>query len=603
MRIDDDETLRYYWQELAYLRQAGQNFARKYPKIAGRLELEPNACPDPHVERLLEAFAFQTARIQKGLDEDFPEIASELLGILYPHLASPVPSMSVARFEVDPERGKLTTGYRIPARTGLFSPGAEGNICRFRTGYDVDLWPVEVRDVDMVLPDTYRFLERDSDVAQVLRIRLEAPTLPFYALEMKSLRFFLQADPVVAALLYEVVMSQVLRVVLLGEGNAPIVLPKTAIAPVGFGDEHEVLPYPPHAQPAYRLLQEYFAFPEKYHFFELGGFERTRAGKSLDILLLLDRTPKGALRLAPETFSLGCTPIVNLFPRTTEPIRWDQRRLEYLLVPDSRRHRTTEIHSVAKVTSAAHPDEPARVYHPFYSFSHEMQETGQKAFWHARRIATPHPDGVGSDLSLSFLDLDFRPSRPADEVIYAHTLCTNRDLAEQVPADSLLQCDRSGMPVGRIVCLRRPTRQGAVPARGQNLWRLVSHLSLNYLSGEKEGNDAGALREILRLYDFSGSVGVERQLGGVRKISTRPVIGRIGRDAWRGFAQGREVELVLDETTFSADTSPFLFASVLEQFFALYAATNSFSQMVLRSETREGVWHRWPARAGRKIVG
>lgn len=603
MRIDDDETLRYYWQELAYLRQAGQNFARRYPKIAGRLELEPNACPDPHVERLLEAFAFQTARIQKGLDEDFPEIASELLGILYPHLTSPVPSMSVALFEVDPERGKLTTGYKIPAHTPLFSPGAEGNICRFRTGYDVELWPVEVVGADLVLPETYRFLERDSQVAQVLRIRLEAPTVPFYALEMERLRFFLRADPVVASLLYEIVTSRVLRVALLGEGNAPIVLPNSAIEPVGFGDRDEVLPYPEHAQPAYRLLQEYFAFPEKYHFFDLRGFERVRSGKSLDILLLLDHTPKKALRLKKETFALGCAPIVNLFPRTSEPIRWDQRRLEYLLVPDNRRHRTTEIHSIRKVSSAAHPDQPARVYHPFYSYSHPMQERGEQAFWHARRIPTPHPDGVGSDLSLSFLDLDFRPSRPADEVIYAHTLCTNRDLAEQVPEDALLHSDTPGLPVGRIVNLRRPTRQGAVPARGQNLWRLVSHLSLNYLSGEKEGNDAGALREILRLYDFSGAIGVERQLGGVRQIATRPVVGRTGRDAWRGFAQGREIELVLDETAFGDDTSPFLFASVLERFFALYAATNSFSQLVLKSETREDVWHRWPARAGRKIVG
>ncbi len=602
MRIDDDESLRYYWQELSYLRSAGQAFARRYPKIAARLELEPNACPDPHVERLLESFAFLTGRIQKGLDEDFPEIAAELMAILYPHLACPVPSMSIARFDVDPDRGKLTSGHRIPAHTALFAPGSQGNICRFRTSYDVDLWPVLVKGADLVLPETYRFLERDSDVAQVLRIRLEAPSLPFHTLDLRHLRFYLQADSVVAAMLYEIVFSQVQRVVLLGEGNAPIFLANSVITPVGFGDREDVLPYSVHAQPAYRLLQEYFAFPEKYHFFDLHGLERLRADKKLDILLLLDRTPKGSLRLGAETFALGCTPIVNLFPRTSEPIRWDQRRLDYLLIPDNRRHRITEIHSIRKVSSAAHPDEPARVYHPFYSFTHEMLEQGHKTFWHAKRIATPHADGVGSDLSLSFLDLDWQPSKPADEVLYAHTLCTNRDLAEQVPADALLHCD-AGVPAGRIVCIKRPTRQGPVPARGQNLWRLVSHLSLNYLSGEKEGNDAGALREILRLYDFSGSVAVEQQINGVRSISTRPVVTRIGRDAWRGFVQGREISLVFDESTFSADTSPFLFASVLDRFFALYAATNSFSQTVLYSEAREGAWYRWPARAGRKVVG
>src|SRR5512142_3283326 len=109
-----EELLAYYERELTYLRQMGAEFAQKYPKIASRLLLEPDRCEDPHVERLLEAFAFLAARVHLRVDDDFPEITSALLGILYPHYIRPVPSTSVVQFHMDPEQGKLSTGLRVP---------------------------------------------------------------------------------------------------------------------------------------------------------------------------------------------------------------------------------------------------------------------------------------------------------------------------------------------------------------------------------------------------------------------------------------------------------------------------------------------------------
>src|SRR5262249_14502368 len=136
-------------RELGFLRQMGAEFAQKYPKIATRLQLEADKCEDPHVERLLEAFAFLAGRVRLKIDDEFPEITESLLNVLYPHYLAPVPSMSVVQFALDPEQGKLTTGYTVPRETVLYSRPIHGTPCRFRTCYPVTLWPIEVASASM----------------------------------------------------------------------------------------------------------------------------------------------------------------------------------------------------------------------------------------------------------------------------------------------------------------------------------------------------------------------------------------------------------------------------------------------------------------------
>lgn len=601
MRVNDEEFLRYYWQELLYLRRLGESFARTYPKVAGRLELEAGVCPDPHVERLIESFAFLTARIQQNLDNEFPEIASELLGVLYPHLVTPVPSLTIARFEVDPDRGKLTTGFTVPRHTPLFAHSEGGLVCRFRTCYDVELWPVEVTEAAFESPDRYAFLEYAADVASVLRITVETRGDPLDELSLDRLRFHLSGDAVLVSKLYELIGNSTLRVALSADGDPrPHQLPAAAILPVGFARDQGLLPHPRYAQPAYRLLQEYFAFPEKFHFFDVSRLAGHGAKHRLDLLFLLSEARPGRMTVGPSNFVLGCTPVVNLFAKTTEPIRVDQRRLEYRLVADARREKTTEIHSIDTISGSSNPADHTREFAPFYAFDHEMDRRGQRCFWHARRVLSLYQDVAGTEILLSFLDLDFKPTQPPLETVYAHTLCTNRTLAEQVPAGGILQSDEP-MPVGRIVALKKPTAQIVPPLRGQTLWRLVSHLSLNYLSLAEGANSLTALREILRLYSASEAAAVHQQIRGIQAMSQRRVVRRVGDGAWRGFCKGIEIDLSLDDSAFVGG-SAFLLASVLNHFFALYASTNSFTQLVVRRQDREGEWKRWPPSAGERIV-
>lgn len=599
MLNDQEDFLRYYQSELTYLRRMGRSFAEQYPKLAGRLELSPHDCADPQVERLLESFAFLTARIQRRLDGEFPEITSALLGVLYPHLANPIPSMSIARFASDHKQGKLTTGFEIKKGTKLFAQTPEGLNCRFRTCYPVTLWPLEVVSAGFESKAQFDFLDTATEVSSVLRLRITAPGAKLAELPIKRLRFYLNGSSTLVYNLYELLFCHVRNVVVLGE-NGPMFLPQDSIQPVGFGLDEEVIPYPPHSHPGYRLIQEYFALPQKFLFFDLANLERHQSKRELDILFLLDRPAHRGAVIDQHTFALGCTPIINLFSRTTEPIRLDYRQSEYRLVPDIRRERTTEIHSITSVSASSNPAEETAVLQPFYSFQHRSNGREPRVFWHSRRVPTGRKDLPGTDVFLSFLDLDFNPGVPPTQTVFAHALCTNRELALELPAGAMLQIEEAA-PVAHIHCLLKPTPPAYPPLQGTTLWALISNLSLNYLSLSSGKESLEPLREILRLYSFSDRPSTLQQVNGLVEMECRRVVRRIGGDAWRGFCQGAEVTLTFDENAY-VGSGAFLLASVLQKFFALYVSVNSFSQLAIRSLQREGEWKRWAAVAGEQPV-
>ncbi|MCX6598757.1 MAG: type VI secretion system baseplate subunit TssF [Acidobacteria bacterium] len=606
---ETESLLRYYSSELSYLRRLSASFARRYPKIAGRLELHGGESADPHVERMLESFALLTARLQRRLDGEFPEITTALLGVLYPHLVDPVPPMTIARFEVDAARGKLTSGHLIPAGSQLFARTSTNLTCRFRSSYPVTLWPIKVVEADLESEAQYNFA--DPRATAVLRLKLEAVGCQFEELDIEHLRFYLHGDGQLPHTLYELLFGHVLKVALLpeGSGKEPVYLPAGCIRPVGFAADEGVIPYPPHALPAYRLLQEYFLFPEKFLFFDLGHLDlrgpgpdqpRLLRGSTVEVVIQLDLRPSGRLSIDRETFSLGCTPAINLFRRTSEPIRIDQRRHEYVLDPDMRRERTTEIHSITAVSSSSNPMDPAQGIDPFYSFRHRLDGGEQRAFWYARRVPTRQEDLPGTDVLLSFADLDFNPAVPPEQVVFAHLWCTNRAFAAELPVGAMLELE-DVVPLRDIRCLTKPTPPFYPPLGGASLWQLISNLSLNYLSLTDPQEGLAALREMLRLYSFSEQPSVHRQIQGLMSLSCSRKTRRVGSEPWRGFCYGTEITIKLNKENF-AGSGAFLFGAVLDRFFALYASLNSFTELVVTASDREGIWKRWPPRSGEQAL-
>jgi type VI secretion system protein ImpG len=601
-----DDLLTYYERELAFLRQIGAEFAAKYPKIASRLLLEANKSEDPHVERLIQAFAFLAARVHHKIDDDFPEITDALLGVLYPHYLAPVPSMSIAQFVIDPEQGKLTSGHRIARGTPLYSQPVGGTPCRFRTCYPMTLWPIEVTSARFEEPDRLR-----PSPEAVAAIRLELRCLggvTFGQLELDHLRFYLHGESPLVYGLYELLLNNTCRVQLRAPGQQsglrPILLPPRCLQPVGFGPDEGMLPYTPRSFLGYRLLQEYFAFPEKFLFFDLCELDhagRHGFGDRLDILIFLNRVPRLEQPINASTFRLGCTPIVNLFEQIAEPIRLNHAQIEYRVIPDIRRQSATEVYAIETVTcTSPHLLEPLDIQ-PFYSFRHASDHERQQAFWHATRKPSQKKGDAGTEVYLSLVDFTFQPTLPPVETLTLHATCTNRDLPGKLPfggerGDFELE---GAAPLSRIRCLKKPTETVRPPLQRGAQWRLISHLALNYLSICEGGREA--LQEILKLYDFSDSAVLRQQIAGITDVTSRRVVGRPASMPWNGFCRGMEVTIEFDEEKY-VGSGVFLFASVLEKFLGLYASLNSFSQMIAISRQREEPIKRWPPRAGEQIL-
>jgi type VI secretion system protein ImpG len=609
-----DDLLLYYERELTYLRQMAANFAERYPKIASRLVLEADKCEDPHVERLLEGFAYLAARVHLKIDDEFPELTEAILGIVYPHFIQPIPSMSIVEFELDPSKGKLDKGLLVPAGSILYSKAVQGVPCKFRTCYDLTLHPVTASAAEFATPDRLRPALKAADAQYAIPIRFSAPSdVELGQIGLDKLQLYLNGESAVIHSLYEVLCSKLTRILIRNPQEprqAPIEIPLSSLRPMGFEKDEGVLDYPGRSFLAYRMLQEFFSFPEKFFFLELSGLAEVLSKgfkNSFEVVFLVSRIDSEDVRLRLEngisaaTFRTTATPVINLFPQTCEPILLDQKRPEYTIVPDVRRMNALEIHSIAEVTSVDLDQQTTIQYEPFYSIRHAQLSQKQQTFYIAARRPSPRANDEGTDMYLSLVDLSFRPIHPKLDAVTVKTFCTNRDLPSRLPfgneaGDFELELSA---PLKRIVALRKPTAT-LRPAIGKNIyWRLVSHLSLNYLSLVEEGKEA--LQQILNLYNITNSPASERMISGITAIRSKRKFARLVSDDGIAFARGFEVEIEFDEEQFVGG-GVYLFAAVLERFLANYASLNSFTQLTARTIQRKEPLRQWPPRAGQKIL-
>jgi len=603
-----DALLDYYEDELAFMRQMAGEFSEKYPKVAGRLLLGPNESEDPHVERLIEAFALLSGRVRHKLDDEFPEITEALLDVLYPHYLTPVPSQAIAQFQLDPSQS-ATAATLVPPGTAIHSKPNSGDICSFRTCYPVTLWPLRVTGASVAAAGRFASAGASADASTVIRIEMEClGGLRFGALPIDSLRFYLNGESAAIHKLYEFLFLNAQRVSLHSkDGAAKAILPASSLRQVGFTTTEGILPYSDRSFLGYRLLQEYFSFPEKFFFFDLIGLDRfakSDFGSKFEILISL-KEPEQKDRLAAleqnvgaDTFQLGCTPIVNLFERIAEPIRLSQTKTEYRIIPDQHRQTSTEIYSVDHVASiASYLDEP-RTYEPFYALRHGRQDDAHKRFWHAHRRPSFRKHDQGTEVYISLVDLDFNPALPPVEMLSLRVSCTNRDEASHLKLTGEFgELQAEGVALVRTRCLRKPTQTLRPPLRRGAQWRLISHLSLNHLSIVEKGKEA--LQEILRLYDFSGDAAIRKQIAGITDVTSRSCVSRVGSETGVAFCRGTDVTIEFDEDQY-VGTGVFLLSSVLHRFLGLYSALNSFSRLSVR--TQKGVLKQWPPLAGEQIL-
>lgn len=621
----DPRLLRYYNQELQHLREMGAEFARQFPKIAGRLGMNGIEVADPYVERLLEGTGFLAARIQLKLDAEFPRFTQRLLEMLHPHYLAPTPAMLVAQFRPLPGETNLASGFTLPRGTPFRSPTGKGDhaTCEFRTAQETRLWPLELTQA------RYFSFAADLPLAKLplagrvrggVRLTLRTTGgLKFNQLSLDTLNLHLGGAQEVAYRLCELIGTSTLGAVVQAAGGKSdwqqFIAPEH-IRLSGYDDEQALLPTAHRSFGGYRLVQEYFSFPERFLFFDVGGLAPafSRGEEEIELILLFGQGDAVLESVVDAgNFLLHCSPAINLFPKRVDRIHINDSTNEFHVVADRTRPMDYEIYEMTEVLGHFHGSREEQRFLPFYADFHSGIGHGQ-AYYSCRREPRllsekqkkhgPRTGYVGSELFLSLVDPREAPYRADLRQLSMQVLCTNRDLpillsAGGGPTDFQLDI---AAPVESIRPVRGPSRPYGMLAEGATAWQLISHLALNHFSLLDANPDEGAsaLREMLGLYATGADIGMRRQIEGLKSVSVKPITARLPFSGPICFGRGLEIALQIDETAFEGG-SAFLFGCVMEHFLARHASLNSFTQTALHSLTR-GLVMRWKPRCGKRAI-
>ncbi|RZL10501.1 MAG: type VI secretion system baseplate subunit TssF [Rubrivivax sp.] len=620
----DPRLLRYYNQELRYLREMGAEFGREFPKIASRLGIEGLEVADPYVERLLEGSAFLAARVQLKLDAEFPQLAQRLLDMVCPNLSAPIPSMMVTQLQPKADPG-LLKGYVLPRGTALMGPATSvsSTRCEFRTGQDVTLTPVTVTSAE------YFINASDLSLSSLplkerprggVRIRLSLPAgVSFSQLEVDSLRFYLGGLPDVAFRLQEQVLGTCCGVLVgppgrAGEGVRQWLDPDAVVA-AGYEDDEALLPVTQRGLSGTRLMQEYFAFPQRFMFFDVkrlsDGFAAC-PGNECELVLLFSRQGHGLEGVVEAAnFALHCVPSVNLFPRRADRVQVNDSSFEFHVVPERAAPVDFEVHALTAVDGVTQNNEQVPFY-PLFATPHSAPP-GHQAYWSAVREPRLPSDKVrregarsgyvGSEVFISLVNAREAPYPETLRQLSLQVTCTNRDLPVFMPVGG-----GSGMsleaaaPVDAVTVVAGPSRPLSTLRDGSAAWQLLNLLSLNYLSMVDTDAEQGAqaMRELLHLFAMACDPATKRQIEGLRSVRVKPVVRRHPVPGPIAFGRGLEVQLTVDELSFEGG-SAFVFGSVLHRYLSRHVSMNSFVQTSLISLTR-GEIMRWRPEIGARPV-
>ena len=620
----DPQLLRLYNDELAHLREVGAEFAAEFPKIAARLSMDGVEVADPYVERLLEGFAFMSARVQLKLDAEHPRLVQHLLETVYPGFLSPVPSMMIARMRPDPLDPNLARGFTVKRHSLLTSEAVRGQNtrCEFRTAHDVTLWPVQLESAQYFThaPDLpLSQLPSPKLVRGGLRLKLKAHGgIKFSQLGLDRLPLYIAAPDDVAFRLHELLLGATHGTWIGHPSRGPMqgYADAASVQPMGHADDQALLPDSVRGFSGHRLLQEYAAMPHRFLFVELTDLRRRLArvdAAEVEIVVLFNRGDAALESLVDgQSLALYCTPAINLFPKRLDRIQLSAGQWEHHAVPDRTRPMDYEVHSIESVTGYGTGQVAEQRFLPLYATFHEATHR-HEAYYTVRReprllSAKQRTDGprsayVGQEVFLSLVDPTHAPYREEVRQLSLTALVTNRDLPTMLPgAATTWTLDTAG-PAGRIETLRGPTRPVQRLARGDVGWSLVSLLTLNHLSiaGEDPARAAAALRTLLTLHGPDQDVAWRKQAEGIQAVDARTVVRRLPFPGPLTFGCGVEVTVSVDELGFQG-TSAFLLGQVLDRFFARHAAVNSFCETVVRSSSRGEIMRTAPRIGDRPVL-
>lgn len=616
----DPRLLRFYNEELAYLREGAREFGEEHETVASRLGLKTPNDPDPYVERLLEGVAFLAARVQLKISDQYPEFTQHLLGAVQPHYLAPTPAICIAGFEPKEGDPQLAEGYEVPRQTELTAIATEqgGTAVTFRTGHAVTLYPLRISEVEYLASRTaVASVAALADVRAEagLRLRFEGTgNIPLEKLRIDELPLYLDGSETIPGELYRQMIGETVAVLARPAAAAstkPVRLPHPIQA--GFSREEALLPAEERSFRGYRLLGEYFACPERFLFAVLRGLGEAfagAAGGAVDVILLFSRNaPALATALSPANFRLFATPAINLFEKQLGRVQMTGTDHEFHLVPDRTRPTDFEVFRILDMTAHLREDTEPRPVAPLYALGALLYDWRDALFFVTRltmrRLSTKQQrlqrrgDYIGTETWIS-LSAPGNPRRLADiKELAVRALVTNRELAGTLTFRGAEHFIPPGGPVRAVSVLRSPTKPRPPMGLDDAAWRLIAHLTPNYAAlAPEDGDDPSMLRDHLALYGRRDDPAMRRQIDGIMGIQSRPVVRRVPGRGAMAVARGSRITLSLDDGSYE-NARLFLFSAVVERFLAEFTTVNSFTETIVRTPG-EGTVATWPARIGRK---
>ncbi|GLR73193.1 type VI secretion system baseplate subunit TssF [Aliivibrio sifiae] len=577
---------KYFQDELAYLKEAGSEFAKYHPKLTNFLS---EGTFDPDVERLLEGFAFLTGRVREKIDDELPELTQSLISLLWPHYMRSVPSMCIS--ELTPHSGSVTEKTVVKRGAEMASEQVEGTQCLFRTCYDVALYPLSIQQIE----------QNNSRTNSSLHVTLAANNgLELSRIKLDTLRFHLNGEQHITRSLYLWLFRYLEYVELDVGGGYKHRIRADQVVPVGFGDDEAILPYSKNSFSGYRLLQEYFSLPDKFMFFDIKGLEWLNGipqRSTVKLSFVFSRALPSEVVLKDKHLKLHCTPAVNLFEQDGDPIRLDHQRNDYKVRPQSSNQEHYEVYSVENVESWSKAERRRKKLIEFESFEHQINQRDKRDFYKTK--VSERINGRGLERYISFHSHNNQISDLGTETVLLKLVCSNADLAERLSVGDVIYTTHKSPTYATFSNITKPTQSVSPQVNGELQWQLIANMSLNYLSLA----NIDVLKVLLSTYDFHSRVDRQahrasiHRLDGIRSASMNPT-DRV----FRGVAiRGVKFKVAMNSTYFVNEGDMYLLASILNEFIRLYSSINSFTELEVFDEDT-GEEYEWPSLTGQQTI-
>ncbi len=607
---------KYFEREYQNLKAAGQEFAQQYPEIGKELGLDPSSQLDPFVERVLEGFAFLAGRIHARLDDDLPEFTGALLEQLFPHFLRPFPCCAILQATCNPG---VAAPIVIPRGSHIRTPMREyldlGEKAEFtfRTTRDLIVRPMQLTEATLEATE-------HSTSALLLKFKLER-NVAFEMLKLENLSLYLYGPDSLSLkhtlFLYLSKYVSDFHVIAEQSGkkqsqkmSCTVSVPElfnelqfddgshdSVRIPIDMQEEGErnaLLPFARQVFGGYRLLQEYLAFPEKFHFIEIKGLDQAVVEKSVSQFTLkidFDRPYPIEYRPAKENLRLHCSPIINLFDGEAEPVVTSNQLPEYRIIPKLSRPKSMEIYSVNQVVGTDLNTKESTPYLPITSHTagamDELQQKKLRFFSQVRRETE-------NEMARTYLRL-FGVAEGHDyfqkESLLVQATFSNGFLpgfSKETISEPI------DFPVGvGAENILAPSAVLRCPDRANFLWTLIAHLSLSYTSlAETE-----TLKKILHLYNWSREHNNRnaKRINAIKQVA--PPVRR--RMLYSGsMIHGIQIELTVDVREFINEGDLFLFGLVLSKFLSQYVTINSFVILII-TDSESNKKYTWTPNLGK----